>query len=312
MKQEDLLRAVGEIDEELIWNAKKERKHHRRPLVVALVAAAAVILCLSTAWAGVIVYRAGFVKAEDGFHSEQRTPYGYISSNYYTEEMPKHTADEMAEISAKHGQEFMEMSGQHTEENGGYVRRDKSGELVDTGAGYAWDLIFDANILPSMSAVGQYQDYYHPDVSYMESTLIPVEGSFVYFTENGSGSVWGPPEDGKQSETKPEQLYRASVWGAYRTASNGTFVLMLDYQPAMPFGPAWFIGDNITLRDTVKSAGGTEFDLVQADNWLIAHATYLHGQIIIYGIDCTVDEVVEQITHLDLGDVPTVFNTGNE
>ena len=51
MKREDLLRAVGEIDEELIWNAKSEnrgRRSHRFPAWAAV--AAALVLLLAAAW----------------------------------------------------------------------------------------------------------------------------------------------------------------------------------------------------------------------------------------------------------------------
>ena len=47
------------------------------------------------------------------------------------------------------------------------------------------------------------------------------------------------------------------------------------------------------------------------ENWIIASAAFRHGEVTIYGVDTTIEEVTDQITHLDLGDVPVVFSTGN-
>lgn len=315
MTSKQLLLALGELDEFTVAAAHEPvRRGIRRPLRVALIAAAALILCLTAVWGATTAInsqRARFAKTNQEAWQLDRGDYtGYIFSDYYPELFPEMTADAWIASRAPTTESTLAMSGQHIHVSGSFYKRTESAQLVDTGAGYGWDLVHQAEAMPSLSAMGQYQDLYHPDVSYAESTLTPVENSFTCETGTGSGFVWGPGQE-HHPEIKPEQLYSVQLSGCYRLPSGGAFNLTFDYYPAMPVGPAWFIGDGIPLRDTVKSADGTEFDLVQFDNWIIAQAAFIHGQIIIYGIDATVDEVTEQITHLDLGDVPTVFSTGN-
>lgn len=314
MTSKQLLLALGELDDNTVSDAREPmRRGIRRPLRTALIAAAALILCVTAVWgakATINSQRARFAKTrEDAWQNGLEENMVCMFSDYHTDEFPKRTAEEWIANRAATTKEDLAWSGQQTSCNGGLSYREKNGELVETGASYSWDLIAHAEAMPSLSAMGQYQDLYHPDVSYVESTLVPVEDSFIYWTESGSGIVNTSEHD---TEYKPEQLFSVQLSGCYRLPSGGAFELMFDYYPAMPVGSPWFIGDNIILRDIVKSADGTEFDLVQFDNWIIAHASFIHGDIIIYGIDATVDEVVDQITHLDLNDVPAVFSTGNE
>ena len=50
--------------------------------------------------------------------------------------------------------------------------------------------------------------------------------------------------------------------------------------------------------------------MVQAGNFIAAEAIFRHGYVIISAVDMTMDEVTDQIAHLDLNDVPAVFSTG--
>ncbi len=147
-------------------------------------------------------------------------------------------------------------------------------------------------------------------MSYLEASLTGVEESFLCLTARGSGLVWAAGQE-DNPEPRARELFQSEVRGCYRTDSGGCFQLSFIYRPAMPFGPTWFIGESITRQEVVRSADGTEFDVAQAGNWIIASAVFRYGEVVIYGVDTGWDEVADQIAHLDLGDVPAVFSGSN-
>jgi len=316
MKREELLRAVGEIDEELIWGAKNVNRPHRRPLRAVLIAAAVAALCLTVVWgvsAAITSYRARFVKTEEGYwYSEEKKlgmnpTYFDVDVFYDRAEDPAWRADSHAEAVADNGRYYAEMVGtRDTYHYGDKLERTQSGEIVivETTQRH-WDVVTDSGGgMAKLADMGQYEEYFHPDVNYLEATLTPVEGSLGYYSETGSCYMGG-------TEICPEQLFRMSVTGDYRTPSNGVLSVIIDYMPAEGFGPTIYVGDRISRREVVKSTDDTQFDVLQVRDIVVAEAVFPYGHVLIYGLQCTWDEVVDQITHLDLGDVPAVFSTGN-
>lgn len=310
MTSKQLLLALGELDESTVKTAHLPmRRNRHRTLRAALIAAAAAVLCLTAVWGAVTGYRAHVAGTSDEFWREFPGTEDGLSSLFFMDGLSEYGADAQVEIALENVQSLLDKSGRSYHFDGSFVKRGENGQMINT-AGFDWILVRNAEVMPSLGAMWKYQKYYRPDVSYLETTLIPVEESFLCLITKGKGLVWAEGQENAPEE-RAKQLFSAEVRGCYRTDSGGCFQLAFRYCPAMPLGPAWFIGENVTLLENIKSADGTGFDVAQMENWIIASAAFRHGEVTIYGVDTTIEEVTDQITHLDLGDVPVVFSTGN-
>ena len=309
MTSKQLLLALGELDDHTVAAAHEPmRKVIRRPLRAALIAAAVVALCLTVAWAAVTGYRARFAATREEWRDNFSGDGMHFVIDLDQAATEVNADDEVASL-VEAAQELVDRSGASEQYSTSFQRRGEDGKLVETGAGQEWELTMLAERMPSLSSMKQYQRVYYLDVNYLESTLSPVEGTFLCRCQRGDARIWS---DWQKDDPKvfTDQTYELQIRGAYRTASGGGFSLMLGYFPWRLWTETWYIG-TIPFRDAVKSADGTEFDVVQSGNTILADAIFRHGYVCIRAFDCTWDEVVDQITHLDLGNVPTVFSTGN-
>lgn len=312
MTNKQLLLALGGLDDATVAAAHEPKlRGTRRPLQTALIAAAVAVLCLTVAWAGVNSYRARFASSKEEWWEKFPATENCRSFYYGMDTLPACSADDETASHVETARDLIRRSGECDRTSGSFYRRTEDGRMEDTGAGYDWDLVRRAYEMPSLSAMRQFQNDYHPDVRYLESTLEGVEGSFLYVTERGDGRIWGAGQE-DDPVLFTDQMFELQARGCYRTPSGGSFELMFDYYPILRWGPSWFVGETITLRDTVQSADGTTFDMAQAGDWIIADAIFQHGYVSIVSVGATVEEVTDQITHLDLGDVPAVFSVGAE
>jgi len=310
MTSKQLLLALGELDDSVVTAARESvPKCSRRPIRAVLIAAAAAALCLTAVWGAVTGYRAHFSGSTDEFWREFPGTEDGISSQFFMDGLSEYDADAQTEIALENVRSLVDRSGQSFHFDGSFVKRGENGAMINTGS-FDWTLVRNAEIMPFLGAMDKYQKYYHPDVSYLESSLTPVEESFLCLITKGKGLVWAEGQE-NNPEQLPKQLFSVEARGCYYTDSGGCFQLAFHYCPAMPLGPAWFIGENITFPGNILSADGTEFDVAQMDNWIIASAAFHHGWVTIYGVDMTLEEVADQIVHLNLGDVPSVFSSGN-
>lgn len=311
MTSKQLLLALGELDDNTVSDAREPmRRGIRRPLRTALIAAAAAVLCLSVAWGVTTVInsqRARFVKTGDEFWQSDEVRNQLHPTYFDVNELPDWKAADYLKNAPMNAQHCADLAGQPTEWNAAFLKRETADDEGVEDGGTHWDLIMDGGGMPTFSAMGAYEESFHPDVSYLESTFTPIDGSFYYISETGSGRIWDAEENIKYY---PEQLFQLMVGGGYLAPSGGFYGIAFDYLPAMGIGPTIYVGDGIARREVVKSADGTEFDVIQIRDIVIAEAVFPYGHVFIHGIQCTWDEVVDQIAHLDLNDVPTVFSTG--
>ena len=314
MTDKQLLLALGELDDDVIAAAHEPlRKKLHRPLRVALIAAAIAVVSLTVAWGAVAGYRAIFLKTEaEYWNSAERKndlqpTYFNVDEFSNVIEQPGWRAEPHAEGMAGNGQFCADQVGQqYTYSVRDKLAREEDGEIVvvEPSNSNWYVTVNDGGGMPSLSAMEQYEPYFHPDVSYLESTLTSVDGSFCFYSETGSCYTF-------EAKTLPDQLYRLFTIGGYRTASKGTFDITFDYMPAEGIGPTIYVGNSIARQEVIKSADGTEFDVFQVRDVIIAETVFPYGHVLIHGLQCTWDEVADQIAHLDLNDVPAVFSTGN-
>lgn len=315
MKQEALLRAIGEIDEEMIWAAKKptERRGMRRSVRVGLIAAAAAALCLATAWAVVSGAGVRLVDRED------------------QERMALTGAEEMG-VDIVPGAHFSDMDQQTVDEYLRDLTRGVAGEIKQNGRCtwreavgamtieqaedpdfIKWDHFLYAEAIPTFSAIGERQNDFHPDLSWLERTLTPVEGTFIYAVDTrrprGSADPW---EEVHAEPGGDEEVYDIWAQGTYRTASGGALTVSFDYLPTLRQSELMLSADSYDFREQVTSADGTAFELFGVGSNVYGYLYLPHGNVNLTGVGCTREEVRQQIEHMDLGDIPAVFSVGAE
>ena len=189
MTSKQLLLALGELDESTVKTAHLPmRRNRHRTLRAALIAAAAAVLCLTAVWGAVTGYRAHVAGTSDEFWREFPGTEDGLSSLFFMDGLSEYGADAQVEIALENVQSLLDRSGRSYHFDGSFVKRGENGQMINT-AGFDWILVGNAEVMPSLGAMWKHQKYYRPDVSYLETTLIPVEESFLCLIRGNCNSL---------------------------------------------------------------------------------------------------------------------------
>jgi len=313
VKRETLFQAIGEIDEEFIREAKEPTggRDARRSLRVCLVAAAAAVLCLATVWAVASGAGVRLVNREDqerwALTGSEELGVDIVPGAYFSD-MDQQTVDEHLRDLTRSIAGELKMNGKCTWREAVGAATIEEAEDPDF---IKWDHFLYAEAMPALSTMGEWQDDFHPDLSYLESTLTPVEGTFVYAVDTrrpcGSEEPWGEVHAEPGGD---EEVYNIWAQGTYRTASGGALTAGFTYLPTLRQSELMVSGDSYELHEQAASADGTVFELFQVGTNIYGYLYLPHGNVNLIGVGCTREEVLEQIEHLDLGDIPVVFTVG--
>ena len=303
MKQETLFRAIGEIDETMIREAADptvRRSTGRRGWRAGLIAAAAALLCLATAWA---VAGSSGVRLFDSWEEMMSAPEdvakGYTVRGDVTPAKDV-TAEQMIRDvieAVRHVADWSNKAVLNDEEEPSLV----TFHYVDTPR--------------SLTDAVALQDVFHPDLSYLERTLAPVEDTFCH-----ARGTWRSPRSGDytgmyhEAQQEDETLYEESVWGVYHTESGGVMWLSIGYlrQPDgdEPTHEKLIYSDSFDFREQATTADGSVMQFFGTGNLISGMLTLPYGEVELSCAGCTREEVLDQIEHLDLGDIPMVFTVG--
>lgn len=315
MKQETLFKAIGEIDDAIIWEAKNPEVHRRAGRRFGwregLIAAAVTVLCLATAWAVATGAGVRFVSVK-----EQKQAALTGAQDFGVDIVP---GAHFSETSQQTVDEYLrDLTGSLAGElgmNGKCSWREAVGaatiEQAEDPAFLKWDHFLYAQAIPTLSAMGDLQDDFHPDLSYLERMLTPVDGTFVYAVDTrrpcGNADVL---QEVHAAPGGDEEVFDIWAQGTYRTASGGVLTVGFDYLPTLRQGELMVSADSYAFKEQVTSADGTVFELFQVGSNVYGYLYLPHGSVSITGVGCTREEIRAQIQHLDLGDIPAVFSTG--
>lgn len=313
MKKEGLFRAIGEIDEEFIQEAKEPaaRKGTRKSLRVCLIAAAAATLCLATVWAVASGAGVRFVDREDqrrmALTGGEELGVDIVPGAHFSDK-DQQTVDEYLRDLTRGLAREIEMNGKCSWREAVGATTIEEAEDPDF---IKWDHFLYAEAIPAFSAIGERQDDFHPDLTWLESSLTPVEGTFVYTVDTrrpcGSADPW---EEVHAEPGGDEEVWLIWAQGTYRTASGGALTVGFGYLPTLRQSELMVSADSYELHEQATSADGTVFDLFQVGTNMYGYLYLPHGNVNFMGVGCTWEEMREQIEHMDLGDIPSVFSVG--